>query len=545
VKSHGIPAATIAFPLVLAAAGVILLGLFLSILKLNNGAFIYTMDDPYVALALSDQIRHGNYGIDAGLHCAPASSILFPFLLAPASGTPLHPYLPLILNCLALFATMAIMWRLFKHLRLAEDTFGIVAQAIALLLLAICLNLIGVVFSGLEHSLHIAATAACIYGLALFLDEDKMPVWLPAVIVINPLLRYEGLALSLGAILVLAVRGRWRTAAATFALMVLFIGGFSVFLVWLGLPPLPSSILSKSDVAANGIGGAGIGLFQSIGLNVLRMALIPAGAMMLAIGVAVAVRFLLELPARPWRWTAQGLMALLLVCLIGAHAAAGRFGWLDRYEDYALLGTALIGICLMRKTIRNVLSNKKRRLLLFCGAAVALSVFCWPYFKSTWLVPFYSNNIYEQQFQMHRFVNDFYRAPVAVNDLGLVSYHNPNFVLDLGGLASEEARLLRSGDADADDYRAFVARNGVHLVIIYDEWFEDEIPASWVKVASMDLSRERVSSDQKEVQFYATDAPTVSKVRPELQSFSKSLPQGVRLTIYDPAANTAQETGTF
>ena len=76
VKPHGIPASMIAFPLVLATAGVILLGLFLSILKLNDGAFIYTMDDPYIALALSDQIRHGNYGIDAGLHCAPASSIL-------------------------------------------------------------------------------------------------------------------------------------------------------------------------------------------------------------------------------------------------------------------------------------------------------------------------------------------------------------------------------------------------------------------------------------------------------------------------------------
>ena len=157
VKPHGNTVAMLAFPLVLAAAGVILLGLFLSILKLNNGTFIYTMDDPYIALALSDQIRHGNYGIDAGLHCAPASSILFPFLLTPASGTPLHPYLPLILSWMALFATMAIMWRLFKYLRLAEDTFGIVAQAIALLLLAICLNLIGVVFSGLEHSMHIAA----------------------------------------------------------------------------------------------------------------------------------------------------------------------------------------------------------------------------------------------------------------------------------------------------------------------------------------------------------------------------------------------------
>jgi hypothetical protein len=545
VKPHGRRAAAIAFLLVLAVTGVILLGLFLSILKLNSGTFIYTMDDPYIALALSDQIRHGNYGINAGVHAAPASSLLFPFLLAPASGTPLHPYLPLILCWLALFATLTIVWRLFEHLRLAEDTFGIVAQAAALLLLAICLNLVGVAFSGLEHSLHIAAVAACVYGLALFLDTGKLPAWLPAVIVMNPLLRYEGLALSLAALLVIALRGRWRTAAGTFALMVLFVGGFSAFLVSLGLPPLPSSILSKSDVVASGVGSATSGLFHTIGQNALDMDLIPAGALLLAIGVAAAARCVLELPAKPWRWTSQGLMALLLACLIGAHAVAGRFGWLDRYEDYALLGTALMGICLMREPIRRTLSNKKRRLVLSCAAAGALLVFCSPYLRSTWLVPFYANNIYEQQFQMHRFVNGFYRAPVAVNDLGLVSYHNPNFVLDLGGLASEEARILRSGDADADDYRAFVDRNGVHLVIIYDEWFEDQIPASWVKVASMDLSRECVSSNQKEVQFYATDASTAGKLRPELESFSSGLPPGVKLAIYSPVADAKRETAKF
>ena len=65
------------------------------------------------------------------------------------------------------------------HLRLAQDTFGIVAQAIILLLLAIDLNLIGVVFSGLEHSLHIASVAATVYGIVLFLDTDKIPAWLP------------------------------------------------------------------------------------------------------------------------------------------------------------------------------------------------------------------------------------------------------------------------------------------------------------------------------------------------------------------------------
>ena len=204
-----------------------------------------------------------------------------------------------------------------------------------------------------------------------------------------------------------------------------------------------------------------------------------------------------------------------------------------------------MGIYLIREAIRKMLANKKRRLAISCIAAVALAALCSRYIRSTWRVPFYANNIYEQQFQMHRFVNDFYDAPVAVNDLGLVSYHNPHFVLDLGGLASEEARILRDGEANADDYQAFVARNDVHLVIIYYEWFKDEIPASWVRVASMDLSRERVSSDQKEVQFYATDAATTGKVRAELHSFSTSLPPGVKLTIYEPTVETAHEGAKF
>ncbi|MGO9778134.1 MAG: hypothetical protein ACLQGT_01760 [Terracidiphilus sp.] len=528
--------ARLAFPLVLTVTGAILLGLVLAILRLNNGTFIYTMDDAYIDLALSDQIHHGNYGIEAGLHSAPASSILYPLLLAPASGTPLHPYLPLILNSLALFATLVIVWKLFVHLRLAEETFGIVAQAATLLLLAICLNLIGVVFTGFEHSLHIATVAACVYGLTLFLDKDKMPAWLPAVIVLAPLLRFEGLALSLAAIVVLALRGRWRTALATFALIVLFVGGFSAFLVSLGLPPLPSSVLTKSDIAAISVSGASTGLFHSIGQNVLRMVSHPIGFLLIVIGLAAAVRCLRELPAWPWRWSSQALMALLLVCLVGAHAVAGQFGWLDRYEDYAMLGTALMGIYLSRETIRKIVSNKKERLKFIGLTFIALSVFCSPYILSTWHVPLASNNIYEQQYQMHRFVNDFYRAPVAVNDLGLVSYHNPNFVLDLGGLASEQARILRMSAASAEQYRALVAGSGVHLVIIYDEWFEDQIPASWIKVASMDLSRERVSPAQTEVQFYATDNATASLLQPELQSFSKSLPPGVKLTIYSGAA---------
>jgi hypothetical protein len=285
----------------------------------------------------------------------------------------------LVLNCLALFATIAIMWRFLEHLRLAQDSFGVVAQAAAVLLMALCLNLFGVVFTGLEHSMHIAATAAIVYGLALFLDNGEMPAWLPAVIVLGPLLRYEGLALSFGALLALTLRGRWRTVAGTFALVVLLLGSFSAFLVMLKLPPLPSSILVKSAVAADGVSGAGMGLFGSIGWNALRMVFDRVGILLVAIGVAAVVRCFRELKTNAWRWTSGSLMALVLVCLIGGHAAGGQFGWLDRYEDYALLGTALMGIYLTRDTIRKALTNKRRRLILSCATGVALSALCWRY----------------------------------------------------------------------------------------------------------------------------------------------------------------------
>jgi hypothetical protein len=186
----------------------------------------------------------------------------------------------------------------------------------------------------------------------------------------------------------------------------------------------------------------------------------------------------------------------------------------------------------MRETIRTVLASRKNRRLFVSASFVALCMFSTRYIISTLRVPLGANNIYEQQFQMHRFVNDYWKAPVAVNDLGLVSYHNPNFVLDLGGLASEQARILKSTNANADAYQALVGNNGVHLAIIYDEWFPGQIPSVWKKVASLDLSRQRITSAEDEVQFYATDAETARTLLPELETFRKSLPPGVNLTIY-------------
>ena len=523
----------VAFPLAFVAIAIALVILFAAILKINNGTFIYTLDDPYIHLALSDQIRHGNYGLHAGTHAAPSSSIIFPFVLAIAAGTAIHPYLPLVINLCALFFTAEMIRRLMLHLKLGADSFALFTQAAFLFLMTLCFNMIGVVFTGLEHSLHIAMVAAIVYGLVLFLDDRRLPRWLPAAIVLCPLVRYEGLALSVGALLVLALRSRIRTAFATLAVLALFMSGFSAFLVKLGLPPLPSSVLSKSAVAAGGVGGAHRQLLAGLSRNLNFALFHPIGVTLLLIAVVALCICATDLAIRPRGWTLRSLMALVLLVSVAGHIAAGSFGWLDRYEDYVMVLAALICMYLGQAAIRSVLNaGNKDRLVVALGSAAALLVIGSRYCHETLKVPIASNNIYEQQYQMHRFIDDFYKGPVAINDLGLSSYRNPYPVLDLGGLGSEKARLLIVAHANSADYEKFVAANNVHLVIVYKEWFPGQIPKTWQQVGTIFVSRELISAAQDDVQFYATDDATAAIVKQELEAFEDVLPPRVDLTIY-------------
>ena len=55
--------------------------MLLLIFNYSDGEFTYTLDDPYIHLALAKNIWMGNYGINMTELSAPSSSILWPFLL--------------------------------------------------------------------------------------------------------------------------------------------------------------------------------------------------------------------------------------------------------------------------------------------------------------------------------------------------------------------------------------------------------------------------------------------------------------------------------
>jgi len=104
---------------------------------MTNWQFIYTLDDPYIHLALAKGISHFHYGINASEFSAPSSSILWPFLMAPFASLQGFWLVPLVVNLLCLTGTVLVLQRLF----FTHFNIGHVASWSLTSLLAFCLNI--------------------------------------------------------------------------------------------------------------------------------------------------------------------------------------------------------------------------------------------------------------------------------------------------------------------------------------------------------------------------------------------------------------------
>ena len=72
------------------------------ILLLNGGHFAYSLDDPYIHLALAENLAAGHYGLNLDEPSSPSSSILWPLLLAPFTRWAGYEWVPLVLATVSL-----------------------------------------------------------------------------------------------------------------------------------------------------------------------------------------------------------------------------------------------------------------------------------------------------------------------------------------------------------------------------------------------------------------------------------------------------------
>src|SRR6185295_10638554 len=211
------------------------------------------------------------------------------------------------------------------------------------------------------------------------------------------------------------------------------------------------------------------------------------------------------------------------------HLLLGAFGEFFRYELYLWSAALLTGVYLGREHLARFTERTTSSLFaLSLGGFVAFA--CTPYLFATLVTPLGANNIYEQQYQMHVFTRDYYHGPVAVNDIGLVSYRNESYTLDLFGLATPEAIHLRRRDRSGEWLASMTEKHHVHLVMIYDSWFPKR-PATWIPLGRLELGGHRITPAERTVSFYATDRTTAGEVAPALRRFAAQLPRGAHFDL--------------
>jgi hypothetical protein len=280
--------------------------------------------------------------------------------------------------------------------------------------------------------------------------------------------------------------------------------GFSLFLHSRGVGLLPSSVLSKS------------------GLTVLQK---PPGLDTLVNNVeqqlffVVIAFFAAALYAREGRAREA---VLLVLAPTAAHLLFGRYGWFGRYHIYFAAWIVILFVTVYART-----GLAKAR---FLSAALAV----WFAYASldsiiaTLTTPLGSRNIADQQKQMAIIARDYLDEPVAVNDLGFVSYYARRHVLDLGGLASYEALKARANPASDVWAADLMKRDGVEQAMVYDSLFPHR-PANWVRVATLHLPLPWVTVGDDKVAFYAANPQAAARLRQALENYRRSSPQAAMM----------------
>ena len=483
----------------------------IAILRLNGGHFNYTIDDPYIHLALAERIRGGHYGINPGEPAAPSSTILWPFLIAPFAGSGIVEYLPFLIGIAAISATTVVYYKIVAKSLFAGPSANPFLISVFVLLLALATNLVGLPFTGMEHSIQVFLVAVVVLGLIREGSTGKATPWLLTAIVLAPSIRYESLAVSLGALVYLFVRGHRRAAILGSVATVLPLALFSVFLLHQGLGPLPTSVLQKAPVFAADQ-HAGI-------LSGLRTALRdPTGALLLVAGVwAVSLLAFSSLPAP------EKALAGCLALAISLHAAFGGYGAYHRWELYIVSFVLLVLLYLERGPISAVIARSPAPLVAAVGALWCVAVGS-RYLFGLVTIPVAANNIYEQQYQMHRYATEYEHKAVAVNDLGYVSFGNSNYVLDLIGLGSH---VPVGQDSLSTWVDRPVAEHGIETAMLYEKCFAD-VPRAWRRVGVLHLSRPKITAAWESVSFFATSEEAYPRVRQRVAAFQATLPPRVR-----------------
>jgi len=502
--------------MLLAMYGLLTVATLSVVLWFCHGSFTYALDDPYIHLALAQRLLHGSYTINFGESASPASSILWPYLLVPFSTSAVRIWIPLVYNIVAGAGCCFLLGRFFDRWNVLVRKDGespFLYRLTAAFFIVLALNLIGLSFIGMEHTLQFLLAIACAYGVMEAYAGRPIPNFVLVAAALAPVIRYEDLAFTLAISLICWFQQRRASAIAIFILGAAPLVLFGLYLRSKGLPFLPTSVLVKGATAT-----ATTNMNRSMTSNIMQIikgnlgSLIHRGRFLISLAILAAAYFRVRHDSTKQNAILAGTAAIVLLLLLGPQ------GWFYRYD------AAVSGFCLL--LCMTLIAQWRRTAWIL----ILPIIWCVTYAEVVGRVPYAARSVYLQQMQMHRFEEMFYHKPVAVNDLGCVAFdHDPNiYILDLVGLGSFETA---THDKTAAFLRSVTQEHNVKLLMIYTRWYPD-IPKEWIVAGHIrNLLIAHRTTAETTVDVVATTPEEAEIVREKLEQFSRVVPEGVRIEI--------------
>jgi len=518
----------------LAVAAAVMAWHYARILLQCEGQFVYGLDDAYIHMSLARTLlEEGTWGINPGEFVGVSSSLLWPLLLAAVgaiAGT--HDVTPMVINGVLVVLILLRVDRLLAARRDLPAT----ARALLLVALFLCTPLSSLVFNGMEHLLHILLTVELLFRAGRMLagtrdaasPATRDVLLLAVVAMLSTAVRYEALfQVGVLAVLLLAHRS-WRAAGAValagLAPVLLYGGWLSAH----GWPFLPTGLMLKTVAIESSTVEALRRTFNEFSGKV-------PGAMVIVLFISYALlRFSLRKPSAPRSVRADEYAALVFALSALIHLVLAHLGNLFRYEAYLYAGGAFALAALAYQTLIagwrrwREGSGSQLRLAL---AAVALGLALFPFaqrgLSSLLAVPLASRDIYNQQVQMARFLQEHYPGgTVAINDIGAISYYTDLKIVDIWGLATREvAQLKRVTHFPGEDLDPVVQELGAQIALVYDPWV-GEVPEAWTKVGEWAVE-EKIVLGWYAVSFYALQPGAVAPLAHAFDDYEGQLPEGV------------------
>lgn len=520
--------------------------LYLFSLELNHGHFGYILDDAYIHMAMAKHLTlDGVWGITKYSFSSSTSSIFWVFLLSFINYfIGVNELTPLMMNIIFSSATLILIYYIFIKCK-----FPSWYNFVILLLITLTIPLPTLIFTGMEHSMQIFLSIAFVYLSAKILSgsnhtnksnhkkRDYALILILGVLLV--LTRYESLFL-IGVTSILFFLRKKRLYAVLlliFSILPVMIYGFiSTNQGWLFIP---NSLIIKSFFFSSKTV-----VFSLLTIErIINLLIYNLENVVLTILLLCSVVLFIKNKNNIWDFKNILLIIFLSTLIFNLFTLSPNvsintvFFWAFRYDAYIVaLGIFVLAIALKQFIPSNTAlksnfskkSGKNNNSLYLIIVIIVILLFSFGsrgcFMEST---PQATNNIYEQQYQMGLFVNEYYNGDnIIINDIGAVNYLTDVKCLDLFGLGSMETVSMNKYGFNNNTISQLAHEKNVKIAIIYSRVFEDCIPNSWIKVGEWEIKNNTVSLD-KVVSFYATSPDEATKLNLNLKNFSSRLPSDV------------------